>query len=302
MDLTALGSCLASSSCFVTQVTAGLISGFLLFLVAAGLTLIFGVLGFVNFMHGSFYMFGAYFAYTGYVLTGSYVAAVFAGVLGVALLGALLETAIIRRIYNADVLLQILVCYALILIFDDLVGLIWGDEFLSMGMPSAFQRAPFFVFGAVVPMFYLVLTSVALLMAIGIGVLIQKTRYGKIVRALADNSGMVGALGVNTRVVYVSIFSLGALLAGSAGALAAPVRSLTAGMGFSILIESFIVTVIGGMGSVAGALISALLIGFVRSFGSVGFPLFTEGLIFLIMIAVLVLRPQGLFGRQLREL
>lgn len=302
MDLIALGSCFASSACLVTQGTAGLIAGFLLFLVAAGLTLIFGVLGFVNFTHGSFYMFGAYFAYTAYLFTGSYFAAVLAGTLGVALLGALFEILIVRRVYNAEVLLQILVCYAFILIFDDLVQIVWGDEFLSMGMPDAFQRAPFFVFGGVVPPFYVILVAVALSMAIGIGLLMQRTRYGKIVRALAHNPSMVSALGVNSRAVYLSVFSLGALLAGAAGALAAPVRSLTSGMGFSVLIESFIVTVIGGMGSIPGALVAALLIGFVRSFGSIGFPLFTEGLIFLIMIAVLLLRPQGLLGRPVREL
>jgi branched-chain amino acid transport system permease protein len=302
VDLSALGICATTPSCVVTQVAAGLISGFLLFLVAAGLTLIFGVLGFVNFMHGSFYMFGAYFAYTAYAATGSYVAAVIGGAVGAAVLGAVLETAVVRRIYSADVLLQILVCYAFILIFDDVAGLIWGDEFLSMGMPSAFKRAPIFLFGGVVPPFYLFLICAALVVAIGIALLMQKTRYGKIVRALADKPSMVAALGINTRLVYASLFALGAMLAGSAGALAAPVRSMTAGMGFGILIESFIVTVIGGMGSIAGALIAALMIGFVRSFGSIGFPLFTEGLIFLIMIAVLVLRPQGLFGRQVREL
>lgn len=302
MDVAALGSCLASAGCLVTQGAAGLISGFLLFLVATGLTLIFGVLGFVNFAHGSFYMFGAYFAYTAYVATGSYAAALLAGMLGVALLGAIFEIAIVRRIYDAEVLLQILVCYAFILIFDDVVGMVWGEEFLAMGMPQAFQSAPIFVLGGVVPPFYLVLMVVALAIALGLGALMRYTRYGKVVRALAHNPSMVGALGINTRLVYLSVFCLGAMLAGAAGALAAPVRSLSEGMGFSILIESFIVTVIGGLGSVGGALIAALLIGLVRSFGGIGFPLFTEGLIFLIMIAVLVLRPQGLLGRPMREI
>lgn len=302
MDLAALTGCLSSSSCLVTQGTAGLIGGFLLFLVAAGLTLIFGVLGFVNFVHGSFYMFGAYFAYTTYGLTGSYVAAVIGGMLGVAILGALFEMAVVRRVYQADPLLQILVCYAFILIFDDVVRLVWGSEFLSMGMPEAFQVTPFVVFGGVIPLFYVVLIGVALVIAVAVGQLMQRTRYGKIVRALAHNPSMVGALGVNTRAVYVSVYALGAMLAGAAGALAVPVRSLTSGMGFGILIESFIVTVIGGMGSITGALVSALLVGLVRSFGGIGFPLFTEGLIFLMMIGVLLLRPQGLFGRPVREI
>lgn len=302
MDLAALADCLASPACIVTQGAAGLIAGFLLFLVAAGLTLIFGVLGFVNFFHGSFYMFGAYFAYTVYTLSGSYLLAILAGMAGAALIGAVVEVLIVRRIYAADVLLQILVCYALILIFDDIARMIWGDEFLSMGMPEAFRGAPFFVFGGVVPPFYLVMIAAALAIAAGMTLLMRRTRYGKLVRAIAHNPSMVGALGVNTRLVYLSVFTLGVALAGAAGALAAPVRSMTVGMGFSILIESFIVTVIGGMGSIAGALIAALSIGLVRSFGSVGFPLFTEGLIFLAMIAVLVVRPQGLLGQPVREL
>lgn len=302
MDLAALGDCLAAPACLITQGAAGLIAGFLLFLVAAGLTLIFGVLGFVNFIHGSFYMFGAYFAFTTYALTGSYALAILAGTAGAALIGAVVELTIARKVYDADVLLQILVCYALILIFDDVVRLVWGDEFLSMGMPEAFQRAPFFVLGGVIPPFYLLLIGAALAIAIGLALLMQRTRYGKLVRAVAQNPRMVGALGINTRLVYLSVFMLGVSLAGAAGALAAPVRSMTVGMGFSILIESFIVTVIGGMGSIAGALIAALAIGLVRSFGSVGFPLFTEGLIFLLMIGVLLVRPQGLLGRPVREL
>jgi branched-chain amino acid transport system permease protein len=302
LDLTALWNCLASSSCVVTQGGAGLIAGFTLFLVAAGLTLIFGVLNFVNFVHGSFYMFGAYFAYTAYALSGSYIVAVLAGALGVGILGAVFELGFVRRLYDADHLLQILVCYAFILIFDDVVRWIWGPEFLTMGMPEQLQMKPLFVFGGVVPPFYLVLMGTAALIAVGVSLLLQGTRYGKIVRALAINPSMVGALGINTRLVYVSVFALGALLAGTAGALAAPVRSMSSGMGFSILIESFIVTVIGGMGSIAGALVASLLIGLVRSFGGVGFPLFTEGLIFLLMVAVLMARPQGLFGRTLREI
>jgi branched-chain amino acid transport system permease protein len=286
----------------VTQAGAGLIAGFLLFLVAAGLTLIFGVLGFVNFVHGAFYMFGAYFAYTAYVVTGSYLAAVVVGMAGVAFIGALFEILIVRRLYGQDALLQILVCYAFILIFDDAVSSIWGDEFIAMGMPSAFQVRPLIIMGGVVPPFYILLIGIALAMAIGIPLLMQCTRYGKIIRALAQNPGMVASLGINTRWAYLSVFILGSLLAGAAGALAAPVRSLTPGMGFSILIESFIVTVIGGMGSVPGALIASLLIGFVRSFGSIGFPLFTEGLIFMMMVAVLLLRPNGLLGKPMREI
>ncbi|MDX2156981.1 MAG: branched-chain amino acid ABC transporter permease [Hyphomicrobiaceae bacterium] len=298
MDLGALGNCLISPSCVVTQTTSGLIIGLLLFLVAAGVSLIFGVLKVVNFAHGSFYMLGAYFAWTAYQVTGSYLVAVLAGGIGVAVFGVVFERLLMSRVYGSAVLMQLLVCYGVILILDDVVKLVWGADFLSFGMPSAFQQLPYVFAGGVVPVFYLFLIVVTLVIAGLLGLLITRTRYGKIVRAAAVNPSMVSALGINTGVVYASVFVLGGLLAGLAGGLAAPVRSLTAGMGTSIVVESFIVTVIGGMGSVAGALVGSILVGLVRSFGTIGFPLFTEGLMFLLMAVVLVLKPSGLFGKR----
>ena len=152
--------------------------------------------------------------------------------------------------------------------------------------------------GGVVPIYYLFLIVLTLVIAVALGLAITRTRLGKIVRAVAVNPGMVSALGINTGYVYAGVFMLGGLLAGLAGALAAPVRSIVSGMGLSVVVESFIVTVIGGMGSGAGALVGSLLIGLVRSFGTIGFPLFTEGLMFLLMAVVLVLKPSGLFGRE----
>ena len=298
MEPQALLACLADVGCIVTQGTSGLIIGLLLFLVAAGLTLIFGVLGVINFTHGAFYMIGAYFAYTAFGLTNSYLVAVLAGGLGVALLGVVFERVFISRVYGSNVLMQLLVCYAFILIFDDLVKIIWGPEFRSMGMPEMFRVPPLFIGGGIVPVFYLFLIIVALAIAGALWVVITRTRAGKVVRAAAVNPTMLSALGTNTGLVYAGVFALGAGLAGLAGALAAPVRSLSSGMGLSILIESFIVTVIGGMGSILGALAGALLIGLVRAFGSIGFPLFTDGLMFLFMAAVLVLKPSGLFGKE----
>jgi branched-chain amino acid transport system permease protein len=298
VDLDALAGCLASSACVVTQTTSGLIIGMLLFLVAAGLTLIFGVLKIVNFSHGAFYMFGAYFAMTAYQLTGSFALAILFGATGTAVLGLIFERVFMSRVYRANVLMQLLVCYAFVLIFDDVVRMVWGPEFKSMGMPTAFQTAPLFIAGGVVPPYYLLLIAVALAAAIVLGLGLSRTRIGKVVRAAAQNPGMVSALGINTGMIFGGVFALGCMLAGLAGALAAPVRSLTPGMGFSVLIESFIVTVIGGMGSIAGALIGALLLGLIRSFGSLGFPLFTEGLMYLFMVIVLVSRPTGLFGKE----
>jgi len=298
LDLSALGNCLISTSCLITQTTSGLIIGLLLFMVAAGVSLIFGVLKVVNFAHGTFYMLGAYFAYTAYQITDNYAVAVLAGGLGVAIFGLIFERLLISRVYGSPVLMQILVCYGVILILDDVVKLIWGPDFLSFGMPEAFRSLPIVFAGGVIPVFYLFLILVTLVIAALLGLLITRTRYGKIIRAAAVNPTMVSALGINTGVIYASVFVLGGLLAGLAGGLAAPVRSLTAGMGLAIVIESFIVTVIGGMGSVAGALVGSLLIGLVRSFGSIGFPLFTEGLMFLMMAVVLILKPSGLFGRE----
>jgi branched-chain amino acid transport system permease protein len=209
------------------------------------------------------------------------------------------ERVFMSRVYGANVLMQLLVCYAFVLIFDDIVRLIWGPEFKSMGMPAAFQVVPLFIAGGVVPPYYLLLIGVALAAAFVLGVGLTRTRIGKVIRAAAQNPGMVSALGINTGLIYGGVFALGCMLAGLAGALAAPVRSLTPGMGFSVLIESFIVTVIGGMGSILGALVGALLIGLIRSFGSLGFPLFTEGLMYLFMVIVLVVRPAGLFGREI---
>jgi len=300
LDPTALYECLTSLSCIVTQTSTGLIVGSLLFLVAAGLTLIFGVLKVINFAHGSLYMLGAYMALTAYRITDSYiVAAVIAGA-GVGLFSLFFERFFMRKVYNADVLLQLLVCYAFILILDDAVKIIWGHEFQSMGMPVAFQAPPVFIAGGIVPVFYLFMISAAALIGLVMWYVMTRTRIGKVVRAAAHNPSMTSVLGLNTTWIYAGVFAFGGALAGLAGALAAPVRSMSPGMGFSILIESFIVTVIGGMGSVSGALVGALLIGLVRSFGSIGFPLFVEGIMFLAMALILVLKPSGLLGKEPR--
>ena len=298
MNPTALLECVSSMSCIVTQLSTGLIVGSLLFLVAAGLTLIFGVLGIVNFAHGSFYMLGAYLALTAYRMSGSFIIAVLAAGLGVGLFGLIFERFFMRRVYNADVLMQLLVCYALVLMMDDVVKIVWGAEFQAMGMPDAFQAPPLFILGGIVPLFYVYLIGAAALIALVLWVILNHTLMGKIVRAAAQNPTMTSALGLNTSLIYAAVFAFGGALAGMAGGLAAPVRSMSPGMGFSILIESFIVTVIGGMGSVSGALVGALLIGLIRAFGTIGFPLFVEGLMFIAMGLILILRPNGLLGKE----
>lgn len=298
MNLDALAGCVASAACAVTQVSTALIVGALLFLVTSGLSLIFGVLGIINFAHGSFYMLGAYFSLTAYKLTGSFILALIAGSVGAGVFGILFERLIISRVYGRDLLMQLLVCYAMTLILDDAVKLLYGAEYQMMGMPDAFATAPFAIAGAYVPGYYLFMVGIALVSGGLLWLGINRTRTGKIVRALAVNPQMVGVLGINTKLLYAGVFGAGSLLAGLAGALAAPIRTLTPGIGLSFLIDSFIVTVIGGMGSIAGAFIAAMLIGFIRAFGAIGFPLFVDGLMFAIMALVLTLRPTGLLGRQ----
>ncbi|RAH98360.1 branched-chain amino acid ABC transporter permease [Acuticoccus sediminis] len=297
VNVEALATCLSSSACIVNQLSSGLIIGMLLFLVASGVTLIFGVLHVINFAHGTFYMIGAYTAYTIYTVTGSYFLAAAGGALGAAIIGVLFERFIISRVYGENILMQLLVCYAFILIVDDLVKIIWGAQYLAMGVPDVFRMPPLRIAGGFVPPFYVFLVAVAVVILFGSVLLIAKTRFGKIVRAAAHNQTMVSVLGIRVPLYFALLFGFGCALAGVAGALAAPVRSLTPGMGVGILIESFIVTVIGGMGSITGAFLAALLLGLVRSIGSIGFPLFVDGAMFAIMAIILIVRPQGLLGQ-----
>lgn len=299
MELTALAGCLSSAACAVTQVSTGLIIGMLLFLVASGLSLIFGVLGVINFAHGAFYMLGAYFAYAAYAFTGNFLIAMAAGALGVGVFGILFERLFISKIYGQDILMQLLLCYAFVLILDDMVKIIWGAEYKLMGVPQTFAMPPVFVFGGPIPPYYIFMVTLSVTVGAILWYGLAQTRFGKLVRAAAINPLMVSALGINTSVIYALVFGIGSLLAGLAGSLAAPVRTLTPGMGLSILIESFIVTVIGGMGSIVGAFVAALIIGLTRAFGSIGFPLFVDGIMFMMMVLVLIVKPTGLFGREM---
>jgi branched-chain amino acid transport system permease protein len=300
VNFDALLDCLGTGSCLVTQLTSGLIIGMLVFLIASGVTLIFGVLKITNFAHGSLYMAGAYIAYAMYQVSGSYFLAVVVAALGVAMIGVAFERLLMSRVYGSNVLMQLLVCYAVVLIADDLVKIIAGPSYRSMGMPVEFRLPPIRIAGGVIPPFYLFLIGTSAAIGVMLWGVIGYTRFGKIVRAAAANGPMVSALGIRVNVYYAAVFGLGSGLAGIGGALAAPVRSLTPGMGFSILIESFIVTVIGGMGSIVGAFAAALILGLTRAFGSIGFPLFVDGAMFLMMALVLIFKPSGLFGREIR--
>ncbi|MDB9762691.1 branched-chain amino acid ABC transporter permease [Alphaproteobacteria bacterium] len=299
MEIFALFDCIISPACLLTQAAGGLKIGMLLFLVASGLTLVFGVLGVINFAHGALYMLGAYFSWQVMSITGHFGLSVILGALGVGIFGILFERILISRVYNAELLVQILLCYSVVLILDDLVMIIWGDEFLSgLGVPELFQVPPLFIFDAIIPPFHLAIIAMSFTVGLILWFIMTKTRFGRLVRAAAINPKMLEALGVNINLLRAGVFMLGSFLAGLGGALAASVGSVVSGMGNSIIIESFIVTVIGGMGSISGAFLASLIIGMARSFGAVAMPLFTDGLMFMIMVLVLILRPQGLMGKK----
>jgi branched-chain amino acid transport system permease protein len=299
MEIFALFDCIISPACLISQTAGGLKIGMLLFLVASGLTLVFGVLGVINFAHGALYMLGAYFSWQVMAVTGHFGLAVICGAIGVGIFGLLFERLLINKVYNADLLVQILLCYSVILILDDLVMIIWGDEFLSgIGVPEVFQIPPLFIFDAIIPPFHIAIVVISMIVALLLWLIMTKTKFGKLVRATAVNPKMLEALGVNTNVIKAGVFMLGSFLAGLGGALAASLGSVVSGMGNSIIIESFIVTVIGGMGSIGGAFIASIIIGMARSFGAVAMPLFTDGIMFLIMVLVLIMKPEGLMGKK----
>ena len=299
MEIFALFDCIITPACLIAQTAGGLKIGMLLFLVASGLTLVFGVLGVINFAHGALYMLGAYFSWQVMSLTGHFGLAVISGAIGVGIFGLLFERLLINKVYNADLLVQILLCYSVILILDDLVMIIWGDEFLSgIGVPEVFQVPPLFIFDAIIPPFHIAIIVISMIVALLLWLIMTKTKFGKLVRATAVNPRMLEALGVNTNFIKAGVFMLGSFLAGLGGALAASLGSVVSGMGNSIIIESFIVTVIGGMGSISGAFLASIIIGMARSFGAVAMPLFTDGIMFLIMVLVLVMKPEGLMGKK----
>lgn len=298
MEFEPLRQCFSSASCAVTQVMTGLVIALLMFLVASGLTLVFGVLRVTNFAHGTFYMMGGYSAYSVYGATESFAAAVVAAVAVTLAAGALFERFVVRRVKASDPLMVLLSCYGVILMVDDLAKIFWGPSAVSMGMPQSLRGPPLQFGGGVVPVYYLVLMAVAVLVGASCAYLVQRTAFGRAVQAVSERPQMAAALGLNTRFYYQAVIALGCALAGLAGALAVPMRAIVPGSGFSILIDSFVITVIGGMGSVPGALIAAMVLGMTRSIGSIAFPLFTEGITFVAMLLVLIFRPTGLISSE----
>jgi branched-chain amino acid transport system permease protein len=282
---------------FFIQVLNGLQYGLLLFLVASGLTLIFGIMGIINLAHGSFYMVGAYLAFSLTRSIGDFWLALLAGLAIAVLLGMALEWLVMRFLYHRDHLYQVLLTYGLILVFEELRSLLWGDDVHGVPVPEALAYSIPLTETLSYQVYRLAMSGVCLAVAFAMYWLIQKTRLGMMIRAGSVNREMVQSLGINIGLLYRLVFALGLALAALAGMLAAPVSSVYPGMGNQVLIVSFVVVVIGGIGSVKGALVAALAIGLADTFGKVLAPQIASMVVYLLMAAVLLWRPQGIFGR-----
>jgi branched-chain amino acid transport system permease protein len=297
---------------FFEQLLNGVQLGVMLFLMAAGLTLVLGIMNLVNLAHGSLYMVGAYLTITAAQWTGSYALGVLLGLAGALVVGMIVEVVTLRALYGRDHLDQVLVTFGLILFFNELVAMVWGRASLYSSLPAWLQGHVELLPGSIYPVYRLVIIAVGLAVAALLWYVVTRTRLGMLIRAGASNRTMVAALGVNIRLLYTVVFGFGAALAGLAGLMAGPIYSVQPGMGELILIQVFVVIVIGGIGSIRGALVGALIVGIVdtlgRAFlkpllGSVISPPAAEAagpalasiLIYLLMAVVLAVRPAGLF-------
>ena len=282
---------------FLIQVLNGVQYGLLLFLVASGLTLIFGIMGIINLAHGSFYMLGAYLAFSLTGTLGNFWLALVAGILLSLVFGMILEWLVMRFLYRRDHLYQVLLTYGLILVFEELRSLLWGDDVHGVPVPAALDFSIPLTDTLSYQVYRLAMSAICLAIGFGMYWLIQRTRLGMMIRAGSVNRDMVQSLGINIGLLYRLVFALGVALAALAGMLAAPVSSVFPGMGNQVLIISFVVVVIGGIGSVKGALVAALAIGLADTFGKVLAPQIAGMVVYLLMAAVLLWRPQGIFGR-----
>ncbi len=284
------------------QCLNGLTQAMFLFLIASGLTLIFGVLGVLNFAHGSLYMLGAYLSFT---ITSLFVGrpaafwvALVLGSLGVALAGGLIEAVFLRPVYRREELDQLLVTYALVLIIGDVVKFAWGPDNRSVSRP-AILAGSVLIGGRDFPTYNLVVIALGPLVAAALWLLLARTQFGRLIRAAASDREMVGVIGADVSKLFTGVFVLGAWLGGLGGGLAAPVGAIYPGMDVEIIAESFIVVVVGGMGSLTGTLLGSLLIGQLNAFGILFFPRFALLFVYVLMVVVLVLRPWGLLGKPL---
>ena len=285
------------------QALSGLTAAMFLFLIASGLSLIFGVLRVLNFAHGTFYMLGAYAAWQLVQWLGagggSFWLAVLGAAAAVAVLGGLVERFLLRHLYAKDELYQLLFTYALVLVLSDVAKILWGTQQKGVARPPGLEGATS-LFGATIPYYNLFIVALGLAIAVAFWYVLQRTRAGRLIRAAALDRETLGALGVNVGALYTGVFVLGSFLGGLGGALVTPVRTIVPGMDTEIIVEAFVVVVIGGLGSFWGTLLGALIYGQVLAFGILFFPRFSIFAVFALMAAVLIIRPWGLLGRPLK--
>ncbi len=282
---------------FLIQVLNSLQYGLLLFLVASGLTLVFGIMGIINLAHGSFYMIGAYLAFVLTSATGSLVLAIALGIPLALIFGAFLEWALFSHLYKRDHLEQVLLTYGLILIFEQLRSLLVGDDVHGVAIPAFLDASIQLTDVMSYPVYRLAISVVCIVLAVALYYVIQRTRLGMMIRAGNDDRGMVESLGININMIYRVVFALGVALAALAGMLAAPISSVFPNMGSHVLIISFVIVVIGGIGSVWGALVAALIVGFADTFGKVLLPEISGMIVYLVMAVVLLWRPEGILKK-----
>ncbi len=298
---------------FLEQTLNGFQLGVLLFLLAAGLTLVFGIMDLVNLAHGSLYMAGAFFCATFTDWTDSFVLGVLLALPATLVLGFVVEIVALRTLYARDHLDQVLATFGIILFFNELTRIVWGPEGLVIPLPGWLDGNFEIMAGVFYPTFRILIISVGLAVAAGLYVLVAKTRIGMLIRAGASDRAMIGALGVNVKMLFTLIFGLGAALAGLAGMMAGPIIEVSIGMGEEILILAFVVIVIGGIGSIRGAFIAALIVGLIDTMGrsfldlllktlisgnaaETAAPALSAMLVYILMATVLFFRPQGLFA------
>ena len=285
------------------QSLSGLTAAMFLFLIASGLSLIFGVLRVLNFAHGTFYMLGAYATFQLVqwlgVSGGRFWLTALGGALFVAALGGLVERLLFRHLYGKEELYQLLFTYALALILGDAAKMLWGTQQKSVSRPPELSSA-FQVFGATIPTYNLFIILLGPAIALAFWLVLQRTRVGRYIRAAALDRETLGALGVNVDALYTGVFVLASFLGGLGGALISPMRATTPGMDTEIIVEAFVVVVIGGLGSFWGTFLGALIYGQVLSFGILFFPRFSIFAVFALMATVLIVRPWGLLGRPIR--
>ena len=279
------------------QVLHGLVYGMLLFLLASGLTLIFGMMGVLNFAHGALYMLGAYFSFSVLLWTGQFWLSLIIAPVLVALVGLLIERVFLRKVHVYGHVAELLVTFGIAFILEDVVMILWGSEPLKIEIP-AILAGSLSMFGDTYPTYRLFILIVSLLVFVFLSLILTKTRAGIIVRAAVDNKEMVGALGFNVPLIFLLLFGVGAWLAGLAGVIGGPYLMTHPGMGAVILVDLFVVVVLGGLGSIRGALLAAILIGEIQSFGVLFLPQFALFFQYLLLAAVLILKPEGLLGEK----